>query len=721
MSAEKDLVLLGGGHSHALVLRMLAMAPIKGARLTLVSPDPLTPYSGMLPGQVAGYYRREQTHIDLARLCQWAGVRFVRAAATHLDADDQQLTLSDGSRLNYDWLSIDIGSRPDSADTPGAQAHAVAVKPVASFSDRWDALLSTLSPGDTPSIAVVGAGAGGTEMALAIEQACRRRGINAAIHLLSSGELLPGYSIRVRKRMTSHLQAAGITLHTNRTVVSVSEGELELSDGALSADMVLWCTGARAHPLTRDSALQTDARGFVTVDATLRSLSHANVFAAGDCAHFSPAPLAKAGVFAVRQAGTLAHNLRAVIEGGALQAYAPQRRFLSLLSAGNQQAVGNRFAQWLPGTVVWQLKDWIDRRFMQRFETLPAPGMTVEQPPMRCAGCGAKVGPDALSSALDALAPVDHDDIVRGLAAREDGTAIAWPAGKWLVQNQDFFPAFIDEPALLGRIAVLHSLSDLYAMNATPHSALATVTLPFNHPRLQGRDLARLMTAAVDELNAAGCALIGGHTLEGVQMAAGFTVNGSASPDTLFEKRLAQSGDMLVLTKPIGTGVILAAHQQLLATGDDLHAALAQMLTSNRQAADILARLGVRCCTDVTGFGLLGHLLEICQASQLCATLDGDRIPLLDGALSLAARGVSSTLKPGNDAALARCAVASRLQTHPLLTLLTDPQTSGGLLAAVPPDQLDTCLAIMAEHFIPAAVVGKMLAREVQDATIAIH
>lgn len=708
--AKQDLVLVGGGHSHALALRMLAMKPLPETRLTLVSPDSLAAYSGMLPGLIAGHYQLEDTHVDLPRLCQWAGVRFVRARVTALDCRLNRLTLDDGSTLDYDWLSLDIGSTPALDLVPGAREHAIAVKPVASFRARWQQALDHWPQHDRAvKVSVVGGGAGGTEISLAIATALARRGLRAEISLICASTLLSGYPQALRLAMRKRLHHAGIQVQESSRVSRVSAGQLHIGKEQ-PFDLLFWCTGAVGADWLKDSGLALDADNFIRIDHSLRAIGQANVFAAGDCALIDEQPLPRAGVYAVRQAGTLVRNLHRAINGQPLVQWKPQKKFLSLLAAGNRDAAGSRGNITVQGPWVWRWKDRIDRHFMEKFSDLPARKMiaaaTEDMP--RCAGCGAKVGSEALQQALTGLRPVARDDILAGIDAREDASVIRWPTGKALVQSQDYFPAFIDEPALFGRISALHSLSDIYAMNATPHSALATVSLPVNHQVLQGRDLKRLMYAAVDELNRAGCSLLGGHTLEGPQLAAGFAINGSAREQDLFHKGGALPGDKLILSKPIGTGIVLAAMMQLKAPAATLDHALQSMLTSNAMAAKIFADSGVRCCTDITGFGLLGHLLEICRASSCAAELQAESVPLLPGALTLAGRGITSTLKPANDIALTECQIAARFHYHPLLALLTDPQTSGGLLAAVPAAQADSCLQQLRGAGLDAACIGEV-------------
>ena len=710
-SATQDLIMVGGGHSHALALRMLAMKPVPGLRLTLVSPDSLSAYSGMLPGLVAGHYRLEETHIDLQRLCQATGTRFIRARAVRLKPEQRRLYLDDGTHLEYDLVSLDVGATPNLTAVPGAEQHAVAVKPVADFHRRWQALRDELAERDRPAaITVVGGGAGGTEMALAVAHAL---GDRAGVSLVTAGALLPGFPAGVRRRMTRRLAARGVTLHSHTPVRQVQAQRLLSDDRELPHDFLLWCTGVRAASWLSDSGLPCDDQGFVRVNDTLQSPADARVFAAGDCAAF-PGDLPKAGVYAVRQAKTLARNLAAAAQGQPLEPYRPQRRFLSLLSAGGRDAVGSRGGgPALAGGWVWRWKDRLDRDFMDKFDRrLPrmdaAARAGAPDDTLHCAGCGAKVGAQSLSEALATLDPVIRGDIEAGV----DHAVIRWPADQRLVQSLDYFPAFVDEPYLFGRIAALHSLSDLFAMNASPHSALATVCIPRHHPRLQSRDLHRLMAGALKELNTARCTLVGGHTIEGPQMAAGFTVNGAAPPGDLWHKSGARPGDLLILTKSLGTGIQLAGLMHDLSRGPWLDATLDSMLHSNGPARDALAPLRPNACTDITGFGLLGHLLELCEQSNLDARLDMDTLTLLPGTEELVTRGVASTLKPANDQVLTRCEHGDIDDNDPRLAAATDPQTSGGLLFSVEPGERDDALTALREAGVKAAVIGEMSVKD---------
>ncbi len=363
----RRLILAGGGHTHVEVLRRMALRPWPPVEILLVSPARFTPYSGMLPGLIAGDYRFEEAHIDLAPLCRRSGVTFIESAVTGLDTVARTLSLDDGRRLEYDLLSLNIGSRPGLDGIPGAAAFGIAVKPVASFLHRWAHIRARRSA-KRLRIAVVGGGAAGVELVLAMQLGLGQ-GARADFHLITNTpEILPNHAPRVRRILTRALEQRGITLHCGREVVAARPGELRLNhEGRVGVDEVIWALPASPPAWISRSGLATDTRGFVAVSTRLQSLSHPDVFAAGDTATILDAPRPKAGVYAVRQGPVLAQNLRAVLEGRVPRSYTPQPRALSLLSTGNQRAVVSYGAFALEGAWVWRWKDWIDRRFMARY------------------------------------------------------------------------------------------------------------------------------------------------------------------------------------------------------------------------------------------------------------------------------------------------------------------------------------------------------------------
>ncbi|MBM3533446.1 MAG: selenide, water dikinase SelD [Alphaproteobacteria bacterium] len=743
----KDAVLVGAGHAHVAVLRMFAMKPLPGVRLTLISREVHTPYSGMLPGLVAGLYDFDEAHIDTGPLARFAGARLYQDEVVGIDLAARRLLCRSRPPVPYDLLSLNIGATPDVDGVPGAAENAVPVKPIDGFLGRFEELRArVIERNGRARIALVGAGAGGVELMLAVERRLRRAvaeaGFDAAAmsFVLVSGapDILPTFPAAFRARFRAVLAARGIAVIAGAPVIRVEQKRL-VFDGhpAVEADEILWTTQAAPARWLAGTGLTLDRRGFLVVEDTLQAPGHSEIFAAGDTIAFSPRALPKSGVYAVRAGPVLADNIRRALTGRPLRRFRPQRDALYLVSTGERFAVGTRNGFTFAGAWVWRWKDWIDRRFMARYNALPdmaKPATEASSPladrqalkeisaiAMRCGGCGAKVGATVLSRALGAIEPASRPDIVAGLDAPDDAALVDTGGEKLSVQTVDYFRAIIDDPYTFGRIAANHALGDIYAMGGEPQSALAIATIPYGLEAKVEADLSSMMAGANEVLRQAGCALVGGHTSEGAELALGFSVNGLVERDAALRKGGLRPGSALILTKPIGTGTLLAADMRGKAKARWVMATVAHMTRSNQAAAAILKGHGVHGATDVTGFGLLGHLVEMVRASDVDVTLAIDRVPLIDGARDTVALGILSSLQPQNlrlRRAIRNLDAASR---HPLYPLLFDPQTAGGLLAAVPLGRAEACVvALRAAGYRDAAVIGTVDARSEALEPIAI-
>lgn len=375
-ASVKHLLLLGGGHAHLGVLRALAAHPLPGWRTSLLTPHARQIYSGMLPGWVAGHYALDACTINLAAQTARAGAALLCDAATALDAAGQLVATAQGRLLHYDALSIDVGSGPAIASLAGGDAHGIPVRPIERFVAQWDPLVERLraAPGRF-DLSVLGAGAAGVELAFAVRQRVRAEGWSQVhVQLVGAHELpLPSLPMRARRLAAELLRQRGVAWHgLRRAAALVPDGiVLDHGTGLLRSDATWVVTGSAAPHWLGASLLATDGGGFVRVNAALQSISHPNVFAAGDAASH-PTALPKSGVYAVRAGPWLARNLAAFCEGRSLAPWRPQRRALYLVSTGDRAAMGV-WGNWSwHGPWVWHWKDRIDRRFVGAFA--PAPG-----------------------------------------------------------------------------------------------------------------------------------------------------------------------------------------------------------------------------------------------------------------------------------------------------------------------------------------------------------
>ncbi len=731
----KDLVLIGGGHSHAIALRMFGMHPLPGVRLTLITEASDTPYSGMLPGHIAGFYDHEDCHINLRSLCQFAQAQIFIDPAIGLDLENNRVLCANRPPVSFDWVSIDIGSTPTLPPGIGATDHSIAAKPVQHLLSWWNRFTDSLkqNPEKPVTLSIVGGGTGGVELALNMQhrlhEILQKAGQSKnllALHLFHTGaDLMPKHNPWVRRYFHHQLTQRGIHLHLSERVHEVQSGLVITESGLkIPCDATIWVTQASAPDWLSKAGLAVDQKGFILVNDALQSVSHPHVFAVGDIATMVNYDRPKAGVFAVRQGKPLFKNLQSIIRDKPLQSYHPQKNYLSLIGTGDQSAVASYGALGWKSSLLWKIKDHIDRTFMQRFRELPTmtatnavtnqseSSLTSQAQLMRCAGCGAKVGGNTLERSLQRIRQ-DHpnltqsQDILIGLDAPDDAAVVQVPIGKVLVQTIDYFPALLNDPFLFGQISTHHSLSDLFAMGATAQSALAIATIPYATAAKQEETLYQLLSGAVKALQQAGAILIGGHTVEGADLAFGLSCNGFADPTRLLRKSGMQPGQVIILTKAIGTGTLFAAEMRRQANPQWIDGAIESMLISNQQAAICFLTHGATACTDITGFGLLGHLAEMMDASRMSVTLDLSAVPILEGARQTVRQGIFSSLHPQNLRSSQAITNLNEAQTSPDYPLLFDPQTSGGLLASIAEDRAKDCLnALRSTGYLEAAIVG---------------
>ncbi|MEB3306894.1 MAG: selenide, water dikinase SelD [Cyanobacteriota bacterium] len=704
-SLREHLVLAGGGHSHALVLRIWAMNPQRRPKawITLVNRRSTALYSGMVPGLVAGLYERREAAIDLRRLADLAGVSFVEAEITAVNLPRQQLELQGRAPLRFDWLSLDLGAVVDGEPPAGGGSarEPLPVKPLEPFLQWCEATPAA------PGVLVQGSGAAAVEIALAL----KARGLHPELHTKPGGLSLG--STRANRLLERVLLQAGVSLQ--RAGASSGIGGVRIA-----------CTGSRAPAWLAGSGLPVDSRGRVLTTRTLQVEGQPRLFASGDCGVVARDPRPPSGVWAVRVAAALAGNLERALQGQPLHPWRPQRLALQLLGDGGVQGPPRAVALWGPlafgpSRWLWRWKDWIDRRFMQRFQSLQPPPSMAPAAPMACRGCAAKLAAQPLEEALGRLAQGPP-------AAAEDAALVAEPAhGELWLQSVDGFPALLSDPWLNGRLTALHACSDLWASGARVSSAQAVVTLPVLAGALQADLLHQSLAGVLSVLEPLEARLLGGHTLEARDalpvgpgmpcpgLGLSLTINGRAPRGRCWPKGPLKPGWALILSRPIGSGVLFAAATAGQAQPEWLDHALGVMQQSQAPLLELLAAHGCVACTDITGFGLLGHLGEMLDGTT-AVTLLAEAIPALPGALELLAAGQASSLAPANSRALALLQgpvqlVGNAADRQAVEGLLIDPQTCGPLLAAVPEEKAEAALeALRRGGFEAAALIGSVTA-----------
>ena len=659
MTPSGPLVLAGGGHSHALLLKRWAMAPRSRPKrgVVLVNRHPTSLYSGMVPGLIAGIYRRDELSINLPHLCDRAGVAFVQAEIIGVDSQRQDLLLQARPSLHFGVLSLDVGAVTRNSDNvPG-----VPIKPL----EEALHFLSLQDPDDLEPFRIVGAGPAGIEVALALRRRWPRRALDLQMR---EGQL----------NATTHkiLQRAQIRCVTDA-----------------STHPTLLCTGSRAPSWLATSGFAVDHNRRVLTNSFLQLEGYPHIFGSGDCAVMASKPRPASGVWAVRSALPLAQNLEAACNNQNLKPWTPQRHALQLIGTQNDAAWMQRGrARTGPFALLWTLKQAIDRSFMAGFSQQAS---MASAEPMACRGCAAKLPARPLNAALSQV----------GLKAQPEDAANlgGTPA---LLQSVDGFPALVSDPWLNGRLTALHACSDLWACGAAVTSGMAVVTLPSIHPTEQQELLRQTLAGVQSVLVEQGASLIGGHTLEsrsptpspttlGLQVA--LSVNGQSS--TPWSKGGIQPGDALLLSRPLGVGVLFAAAMAGTAKPKDVEAALSRMNQSQHHLVTALQNHGsaIHACTDVTGFGLLGHLGEMLEGSEpISVQLWSDRIPAHPGAMDYLERGLASSLAPSNREAWSWLHGPIQLDPAPsqaVLELLVDPQTCGPLLVACTADAAERLTA----------------------------
>ena len=711
-----DLVLIGGGHSHLSVLMKLSKRPINGNRITLITNEIDTPYSGMIPGYIEGIYSWRDSHIDLYRLCLKLNVRFIHAEVERVSAYEKEIYFKDRPKIKFDVLSINTGIQSNNREIKGAAKYCLPVKPISKLANNFLNKITNFK-----SIAFIGGGAGSVELALAIKK--RFLNINQDIKItIITGKrgLLSTFPQKTKLTSLKTLEKFKIDIIEYKRVLEVKPKQIILSDKSmLKIDKAILSTNSMTPKWLAKSDILLTKDNYILVNKSFQT-NYKYVFASGDVIDFNNQNLKKAGVFAVRSGKPLAINIKQFILGKKLVEYKFNKNYLALIGTSKRSAIATKYNLTFNSRFFFYLKKYIDQNFIKKFSdfrirkkfTLDAlktdvlnifvkhkEKITDENDIMQCKGCAAKVPLNALKQALP-------KDIV---STSED--AVSVPGHPELYQTVDMISSIITDPFLLGKIAANHSISDMVSVNSKITSAMMILQLPLSKTEINSRDLEQVLLGANEIFKTIDCPLIGGHTMIGKDKdpIIGFSILGQKQKKIKIMKnrRKIKTKDLLILTEKIGSGLIFAGINNYLIDSYFQIDVIKQMIKGNLNFGKISNQLNILSMTDITGFGLANHLLNLIKRdnSKTGLTIYPNKIPLFEGVNECLNKDIKSSLFKSNYD-IAQKDIIYKRDKSKLDNILYDPQTVGGIAFIIPQEEKYKHFKVLKENNIKFTEIG---------------
>ena len=711
-----DLVLIGGGHSHLSVLMKLSKRPINGNRITLITNEIDTPYSGMIPGYIEGIYSWRDSHIDLYRLCLKLNVRFIHAEVERVSAYEKEIYFKDRPKIKFDVLSINTGIQSNNREIKGAAKYCLPVKPISKLANNFLNKITNFK-----SIAFIGGGAGSVELALAIKK--RFLNINQDIKItIITGKrgLLSTFPQKTKLTSLKTLEKFKIDIIEYKRVLEVKPKQIILSDKSmLKIDKAILSTNSMTPKWLAKSDILLTKDNYILVNKSFQT-NYKYVFASGDVIDFNNQNLKKAGVFAVRSGKPLAINIKQFILGKKLVEYKFNKNYLALIGTSKRSAIATKYNLTFNSRFFFYLKKYIDQNFIKKFSdfkirkkfTLEAlktdvlnifvkhkEKITDKNDIMQCKGCAAKVPLNALKQALP-------KDIV---STSED--AVSVPGHPELYQTVDMISSIITDPFLLGKIAANHSISDMVSVNSKITSAMMILQLPLSKTEINSRDLEQVLLGANEIFKTIDCPLIGGHTMIGKDKdpIIGFSILGQKQKKIKIMKnrRKIKTKDLLILTEKIGSGLIFAGINNYLIDSYFQTDVIKQMIKGNLNFGKISNHLNILSMTDITGFGLANHLLNLIKRdnSKTGLTIYPNKIPLFQGVNECLNKDIKSSLFKSNYD-IAQKDIIYKRDKSKLDNILYDPQTVGGIAFIIPQEEKYKHFKVLKENNIKFTEIG---------------
>ena len=672
--------MVGGGHANVQVLKKLCMNRINGLHTILISEHYEATYSGMTPGYIHKEFSVEEISIDLQRLCFNAGATFIKDKVIKLETNNQKLELQNLQSINYDLLSINTGSISNSKKISlEDSSKCFFVKPISLLVKNLRKI-DQIIKNKKNKIVIIGGGVASYELAFSLIKRYEE-----TLEIIILGKNILGEK-NLNQKTKNKLRAIAKNLNIKEylgEVVSISETFLTLKNGEkIDCNLSLLSTGANIETWLLESNLNKDESGFITVDKHLLSTNHKNIFVTGDACSIENNIRAKSGVMAVRQGEILKENIFLKITGKKLIKFRPQRNWLYLIGTYENYALLNYFFLSFHGQWCWKLKVWIDKNFINKFKFAENQNMNKKNfelenskdIKMYCQGCGSKVSKSTLVNYVKKIN--DNIDLT-------DSSIINNNSSKML-QTIDHIKLFSSlNPFDFGKISYLHSQNDILAAGGVVKSLSVSIGIPFSKNFIEKFYLEYFMEGIKSEADRDECLISSGHSYQSRESGITLTLNGEIKSN--ISKNSAREGDLIYLSKPLGTGYLLAAYfnNSEMLSSNDFKKIIKSLMTGNLFAVNSARSSGCQTMTDISGYGLSSHLIDICSSSNLSASLTKNKNILINSNLDLLkifqSTGFENNYK-------STCEFIEISEKHPLKNILYDPQTNGPMLMAIESD-----------------------------------
>ena len=675
---KKDLVLLGAGHSNIEVIKKFGIKPIDGLRLTVISNSYFSTYSGMLPGYLQGIYEWNEINIDLVKLCRAYGHRLIISNVIKIDTKNNLVFLENRPSINYDFLSINLGIKTDSSKIKGAEKNCLKLKPISSIKENFDKLLEFNKVNKNNDIVIIGAGAAGFEVALALDENLKRKNIKNNIILLSkNSSVLNQFNKKAEFIAKNTLKKCNVKFLNYAEVVIVTSNYILLKDGRkIFCKLPILATNSSPLSLLKKSDLPLTKNGSILIESNLLVSGYNNIFSSGDISEIKGNSMPKAGVYAVKQGKILAKNIKKLYLQKKLSQYKPQKHFLSIIGLQNHRALAIKSIFSIKGKLLWSIKKYIDKKFIEKYTLYNKNNYLQENQiepvlnKMQCKGCGSKIPQSILDRVFEEntkKGSLDADKV---------------PNTKNIFQTTDIISSIVSDPFEFGNISAKHALNDILASNTKPLAAQMIVSLPPAINEINKRDLIQLKSGADYAMKQANCKIIGGHSYSNNddQIYLGFSIIGKKKK---YVKPKKIKKGKLYITGKIGSALVFAAIEKKIISGIYSEEVINTMKKSNYEIFKIFYKFNMQYITDISGFGLAIHahnlLLRHSDLNGLEISLK--KIPLYEGAIKALKNNVKSSLNDSNkNSIINNLRVDYNKINTKHLNCLFDPQTAGGFL-----------------------------------------